>query len=173
MSKQLSLRKIKKMQKKVTLNQMKWTDSKEHLTYDKLVKRLIDHIKSSKEFYKGLAGKTTQSIYTDPTKEIDFPVPASIFDRSNNYRAEYEFETDAFLYTLREVSVTHKLGCSFSTDMEILGIGVAGNKDGNSYMVGKFIYPVDISLKCLKSSIDEERPKALAKFKKVALKAGY
>ena len=173
MSKQLSLRKIKKIQKKVTLNQMKWTDSKEHLTYDKLVKRLIDHIKSSKEWYKGLAGKITQSIYTDPTKEIDFPVPASIFDRGNNYRADYEFETDAFLYTLREVSVTHKLGCSFSTDMEILGIGVAGNKDGNSYMVGKFIYPVDISLKSLKSAIDEERPKALAKFKKVALKAGY
>lgn len=173
MSKQLSLRKIKKIQKKVALNHMKWTDSKEYLTYDKLVKRLIDHIKSSKEWYKGLAGKTAQSIYTEPTKEIDFPVPASIFDRDNNYRADYEFETDAFLYTLREVSVTHKLGCSFSTDMEILGIGVSGNKDGNSYMVGKFIYPVDISLKSLKSAIDEERPTALAKFKKIALKAGY
>ena len=152
---------------------MKWTDSKEYLTYDKLVKRLIDHIKSSKEWYKGLAGKTTQSIYTDLTKEIDFPVPASIFDRDNNYRADYEFETDAFLYTLREVSVAHKLGCSFYTDMEILGIGVAGNKDGNKYMVGKFIYPVDISLKSLMSAIDEERPNALAKFTKVALKAGY
>lgn len=173
MSKQPSLKKIKKIQKKVTLNHMKWTDSEEYLTYDKLVKRLIDHIKSSKEWYKGLAGKTTQSIYTDPTKEIDFPVPASIFDRDNNYRADYEFETDAFLYTLREVSVTHKLGCSFSTDMEILGIDVAGNKDGNSYMVGKFIYPVDISLKSLTSAIDEERPNALAKFTKVALKAGY
>lgn len=173
MSKQLSLKKIKKIQEKVTLNHMKWTDSKEYPTYDKLVKRLIDHIKSSKEWYKGLAGKTTQSIYTDPTKEIDFPVPASIFDRDNNYRADYEFETDAFLYTLREVSVTHKLGCSFSTDMEILGIDVAGNKDGNSYMVGKFIYPVDISLKSLTSAIDEERPNALAKFTKAALKAGY
>lgn len=161
------------MQKKVTFNHMKWTDSKEYLTYDKLVKRLIDHVKSSKEWYKGLAGKTTQSIYTDPTEEIDFPVPASIFDRDNNYRADYEFETDAFFYTLREVSVKHKLGCSFSTDMEILGIGVAGNMDGNSYMVGKFIYPVDISLKSLKAAIDEERPKALAKFTKVALKAGY
>ncbi|WP_303859996.1 hypothetical protein [Alkalibaculum bacchi] len=152
---------------------MKWTDSKEYLTYDKLVKRLIDHIKSSKEWYKGLVGKTTQSIYTDPTREIDFPVPASIFDRNNNYRADYEFETDAFLHTLREVSVTHKLGCSFYADMEILGIGVAGNKDGSSYMVGKFIYPVDISLKSLKSAIDEERPIALAKFKKIALEAGY
>ena len=161
------------MQKKVTLNHMKWTDSKEHLTYDKLVKRLIDHIKSSKEWYKGLAGKTAQSIYTDPTKEIDFPVPASIFDRGNNYRADYEFETDAFLYTLRELSVEHNLGCSFSTDMEILGKGLAGNKEGNSYLVGKFIYPVDISLKNLKSAIDAERPKALDKFKKVAAKAGY
>lgn len=152
---------------------MKWTDSKEYLTYDKLVKRLIDHIKSSKEWYKGLAGKTAQSIYTDPTKEIDFPVPVSIFDRDNNYRADYEFETDAFLYTLREVSVKHKLGCSFSTDMEILGIDVAGNKEGNSYLVGKFIYPVGISLKSLTSAIDEERPNALAKFTKAALKAGY
>lgn len=161
------------MQKKVTLSHMKWTDSKEYLTYDKLVKRLIDHIKSSKEWYKGLAGQTTQSIYTDPTKEIDFPVPVSIFDRDHNYRADYEFETDAFLYTLREVSVKHKLGCSFSTDMEILGIDVAGNKEGNSYLVGKFIYPVDISLKSLTSAIDEERPNALAKFTKAALKAGY
>lgn len=152
---------------------MKWTDSKEYLTYDKLVKRLIDHIKSSKEWYKGLAGKTAQSIYTDPTKEIDFPVPVSIFDRDNNYRADYEFETDAFLYTLREVSVKHKLGCSFSTDMEILGIDVAGNKEGNSYLVGKFIYPVGISLKSLTSAIDEERSNALAKFTKAALKAGY